>query len=58
MCVLVDGFKIIVFVVEVFIDIFYLSGCYEVWCMENLVYDLIIGNFLDVRLFDKLDYNW
>lgn len=58
MCVLVDGFKIIVFVVEVFIDIVNLSWCYEVLCMENLVYDLIIGNVLDVRFLDKLNYNW
>lgn len=30
-----------------------LSGRHEIWCMENPVYDLIIGNVSDARLLDK-----
>lgn len=51
-CILVDGFKVFVLIVEVFIDMLFLKGQYEVWCMENFVYDLIVGNVLDVKLVD------
>lgn len=57
-CVLADGSKITVPVAEVFIDTPYLSGRHEIWCMENPVYDLIIGNVSDARLLDKPDHNW
>ncbi|XP_061171098.1 uncharacterized protein LOC133180643 [Saccostrea echinata] len=57
-CVLADGSKITVPVAEVFIDTPYLCGYHKVWCMENPVYDLIIGNVPDARLPDKADENW
>lgn len=57
-CVLADGSKITVPVAEVFIDTPYLSGRHEVWCIENPVYDLIIGDVSDARLPDKPDHNW
>ena len=43
-CVLTDGSKVTVPVAEVYIDSPYLKGRNEAWCMENPVYDLIVGN--------------
>lgn len=55
---MVDGLFIRVFVVFIFIDMFYIIGIFEVWCMEKLVYDFIIGNVEKVRLFGNLDLKW
>lgn len=57
-CVFVDGFKIKVLVVCVSIDIFYFIGEVEVWCLKNFLYDVIIGNILDVRDLKDLDMRW
>ena len=41
--------RLVVPVAKVFIDSPYASGEYEVWCMENPVFDLIIGEVDDAR---------
>lgn len=38
-CILADGSKVSVPIAEVSIDTPFLKGQYEVWCMENPVYD-------------------
>ena len=48
-CVLADSTRLVVPVAKVFIDSPYASGEYEVWCMENPVFDLIIGEVDDAR---------
>ncbi|XP_048777367.2 uncharacterized protein LOC125681360 [Ostrea edulis] len=57
-CILADGSTITVPVAEVCIDTPYLKGLHEVRCMENPVYDLIVGNVPDARPPDKIDPNW
>ena len=57
-CTLADGSKVTVPVAIVSIDTPYLQGDYEVWCMENPVYDLIVGNVSEARPADKPDPEW
>lgn len=47
-----------VLVVKVIIDFFYVFGEYEVWCMDNFVFDLIIGEVDNVRKLYDLDLEW
>jgi hypothetical protein len=48
-CVLSDGTKIEVPIACIYIDTSYFSGEVEAWCMENPIYDLIIGNISSAR---------
>lgn len=57
-CILADGSTVTVPVAEVYIDTPYLKGLHEAWCMENPVYDLIVGNVPDAKPPDKMDPNW
>ncbi|XP_078336880.1 uncharacterized protein LOC144626502, partial [Crassostrea virginica] len=57
-CVLADGSKVTVPVAEVYIDSSYLKGRYEAWCMENPVYDLIVGNVPGAKSPDEMDQKW
>lgn len=57
-CILVDSIRIVVLVVKVVIDFFYVFGEYEVWCMDNFVFDLIIGEVDNVRKLYDLDLEW
>ncbi|XP_065921901.1 uncharacterized protein [Magallana gigas] len=57
-CILADGSKVSVPIAEVSIDTPFLKGQYEVWCMENPVYDLIVGNVPDAKPADQPDQDW
>ncbi|XP_062603479.1 uncharacterized protein LOC134265246 [Saccostrea cucullata] len=57
-CVLADGSKITVPIAEVSINTPFLKGQYEVWCMENPVYDLIVGNVPDAKPATQPDPDW
>lgn len=57
-CILADGSKVSVPIAEVSIDTPFLKGQYEVWCMENPVYDLIVGNVPDAKPADQPDPDW
>ncbi|XP_065939358.1 uncharacterized protein [Magallana gigas] len=57
-CILADGSKESVPIAEVSIDTPFLKGQYEVWCMENPVYDLIVGNVPDAKPADQPDPDW
>lgn len=57
-CVLADGSTISVPVAEVSMNTPYLKGQYEVWCMENPVYDLIVGNVPDAKPANQPDSEW
>ena len=54
-CVLADGSRI---KVPVFITTPFLKGQYEVWCMDNPVYDLIVGNVSDAKPANQPDPEW
>lgn len=55
---MVDGSVVDVDVVEVEVDLLYYFGIVVVWCFENLLYDLILGNIEGVRRVDDLDILW
>ncbi|XP_052692422.1 uncharacterized protein LOC128170699 isoform X2 [Crassostrea angulata] len=57
-CILADGSKVSVPIAKVSIDTPFLKGQYEVWCMENPVYDLIVGNVPDAKPADQPDPDW
>lgn len=57
-CILADGSKIFVPITEVTIDTPFMNGQYEVWCIENPVYDLIVGNVPDAKPADQPDPDW
>lgn len=57
-CILADGSTITVPVAEVSINSPFLKGRHEAWCMENPVYDLIVGNVPGARSADKPDPEW
>ncbi|XP_060553668.1 uncharacterized protein LOC132714768 [Ruditapes philippinarum] len=57
-CVLADGTKIEVPIACIYIDTPYFSGEVEAWCMENPIYDLIIGNISSARNPESPDPNW
>lgn len=48
-CVLADSTKRVVPVAKIDIDSPYLTGKYNVWCMDNPVFDLIIGEVSEAR---------
>ena len=58
MCVLIDGTKISSPVATIEIDTPYFKGEVEAWCMQNPVYDLIVGNIEGARLPGEPDPNW
>ena len=58
MCVLIDGTKISSPVATIEIDTPYFKGEVEAWCMQNPVYDLIVGNKEGARLPGEPDPNW
>lgn len=57
-CILADGSKVSVPIAEVSIDTPFLKGQYQVWCMENPVYNLIVGNVPDGKPTDQPDPDW
>lgn len=57
-CVLADSTKRIVSVAIIHIDSPYLTGNYKVWCMDNPVFDLIIGEVSDARKPHNPDPDW
>ncbi|XP_062590636.1 uncharacterized protein LOC134252230 [Saccostrea cucullata] len=57
-CVLADNTRIVVPVAKVVIDSPYVSGEYECWCMENPVFDLIIGEVENARKPHDPDPEW
>ncbi|XP_062610800.1 uncharacterized protein LOC134272595, partial [Saccostrea cucullata] len=57
-CVLADGSKITVPIAEVSINTPFLKEQHEVWCMENPVYDLIVGNVPDAKPATQPDPDW
>ena len=50
-----DGSRIKVPVAEVFIATSFHKRQYEVWCMDNPVYDLIVGNISDAKPANQQD---
>lgn len=57
-CILADSTRIVVPVAKVIIDSPYASGEYEVWCMDNPVFDLIIGEVDNARKPHDPDPEW
>ena len=57
-CMLADGSKIKVPIAEVSMDTPYFIGKIEAWCMENPIYDLIIGNIKGAREPNSPDPEW
>ena len=57
-CMLADGSKIKVPIAEVSIDTPYFIGKIEAWCMENPIYDLIIGNIKGAKEPNSPDPEW
>ena len=55
---LADGSKIKVYIAEVSIDTPYFNGKTEALCMDNPIYDLIIGNIKSAREPNSLDSEW
>ena len=58
LCILIDGTKLPAPVANVFIDTPYYTGNVEAWCMENPVYELIVGNIEGARLPGEPDPHW
>ena len=58
LCILIDGTKLPAPVANVFIDTPYYTGNVEAWCMENPVYDLIVGNIEGAGLPGEPDPHW
>ena len=57
-CRLADGSVISFRVAVIHIDTPYLIGSVEALCMENPVYDLVLGNIDGVRSVENPDLNW
>ncbi|XP_062609261.1 uncharacterized protein LOC134271008 [Saccostrea cucullata] len=57
-CILADNTKRVVPLAKVCIDSPYVTGECEVWCMENPVFDLIIGEVHDARKPHDPDPEW
>jgi hypothetical protein len=57
-CMLADSTKRTVPVAKVDIDSPYLTGKFDVWCMENPVCDLIIGEVSNARKLHDPDPDW
>ena len=58
LCVLLDGTKLQAPVANVHIDTPYYTGNVEAWCMNNPVYDLILGNIEGAGLPGEPDPHW
>ncbi|XP_052763944.1 uncharacterized protein LOC128205922 [Mya arenaria] len=48
-CLMADGSKVTASIARVSIDTPYFSGDIEAWCMENPLFDVIIGNIPDAK---------
>ncbi|XP_062588249.1 uncharacterized protein LOC134249909 [Saccostrea cucullata] len=57
-CILADGSSVKVPVATISIDMPYITGTFDAWCMDNPIYDLIIGNIDKVRSPDDPDPLW
>ena len=57
-CILADSTERIVPVANIHIDSPYLTGNYNVWCMDTPVFDLIIGEVSGARKPHHPDPNW
>ncbi|XP_062598519.1 uncharacterized protein LOC134259947 [Saccostrea cucullata] len=57
-CILADGSSVKVSVATISIDTPYITGTFDGWCMDNPIYDLIIGKFDKVRSPDDPDPLW
>ena len=57
-CVLADGTRRIFQIATIQIDTPFFSGVVDALCMENPVYELVIGNISGVRPADDPDVNW
>ena len=57
-CILADGSKRSFPVATIIVDTPYFVGQVEALCMENPVYDLVIGNIDGVRAANNPDENW
>lgn len=58
LCTLIDGTKLPAPVANVFIDTPYYTGNVEAGCMNNPVYDLVLGNIEGARLPGEPDPQW
>ena len=57
-CILADSTKRTVPLAKVYIDTPYVTGVFEVWCMENPVFDLIVGEVSNARKPHEPDPEW
>jgi hypothetical protein len=57
-CILADSAKRTVPLAKVYIDTPYVTGEFEVWCMENPVFDLIVGEVSNARKSHEPDPEW
>ena len=57
-CILADGTKVEVPIVNIHVDTPYFTGMVEAWCMKTPIYDLIIGNISGARNAEDPDPNW
>ncbi|XP_052809601.1 uncharacterized protein LOC128238066 [Mya arenaria] len=48
-CLMADGSKVTASIARVSLDTPYFSGDIDAWCMENPLYDVIIGNIPDAK---------
>ena len=56
--VLAYGSKFTLSIADVCTDFQYFKRRHEAWCMENPVYDLLVGNVPGVKSTDEIDENW
>lgn len=57
-CVLADGTKVEVPIACIHVDTPYFTGEVEAWCMENPIYDLILGNIPGARSPESPNPDW
>ncbi|XP_069108215.1 uncharacterized protein, partial [Argopecten irradians] len=57
-CVVANGDKVVVPIAKVFVDSPYFVGSLCAWCMDNPVYDVILGNIPGVRHANGPDKDW
>ena len=57
-CMLADGSRVKVPMAVIYVNTPYFVGKAEAWCMENPMYDLIIGNVRGARDPNNLDDKW
>ncbi|XP_033736589.1 uncharacterized protein LOC117324870 [Pecten maximus] len=57
-CILANGDKLTVPIAKLLVDSPYFTGSVCAWCMDNPVYDLILGNIPGVRHANDPDLEW